>query len=201
MINYPLWPKILPNNMDKSNVIVANLQSLIFPWASSITVTPKTGEKVVYLAKSSNDAREETDNFVLDPQVAGKTSGQSGQYTFAVYVSGKLTSAFGTGSTDQARIAVVGDSDFATDMFTGDGSDNLLFFQNLVDGLSLDSDLINIRAKTATERPITLPTTVAKETMRYLNIFGVTAIVLVFGIARYFLRRRNKKADNKEQGA
>ncbi|HTX86611.1 MAG TPA: GldG family protein [Candidatus Nanoarchaeia archaeon] len=193
MINYPLWPKILPNNMDKTNVIVANLQSLIFPWASSIAVTPKDGENVVYLAKSSGDAREETDNFALDPQAAGNVGGQVRQYNFAVYVSGKLMSAFGTGSTDKARIAVVGDSDFATDNFTGQGSDNLLFFQNLVDGLSLDSDLINIRAKTATERPITLPSTAAKETMRYLNIFGVTAAVLIFGVLRYFWRRRNKK--------
>jgi len=43
MMNYPLWPKILPNNMDKANVMVANLQSLIFPWVSSIEVTPLDG--------------------------------------------------------------------------------------------------------------------------------------------------------------
>jgi ABC-type uncharacterized transport system involved in gliding motility auxiliary subunit len=193
MINYPLWPKILPNNMDKSNVIVANLQNIILPWASSITVTPKAGENIVYLAKTTGDARSETDNFVLDPQAVGNNNGQAGQYDLGVYASGKLTSAFGQGSTDKARIVVVGDSDFATDMFTGDGSDNLLFFQNIIDGLSLDSGLINIRAKSATERPITMPANKAKEAMRYLNIFGVTVIVVVFGVSRYFIRRRNKK--------
>ncbi|MDD4902633.1 MAG: GldG family protein [Patescibacteria group bacterium] len=193
MINYPLWPKVLPNNMDKSNVIVANLQSIIFPWVSSIEVTPKDGENIVYLAKSTSDTLAETDNFVLDPQAVEKISGQAGQYNLAVYVSGKLTSAFGANTTDKARIVLAGDSDFATDMFTGNGSDNMIFFQNLVDGLSLDSDLINIRAKTATERPITLPDKTAKETIRYLNIFGVTALVLIFGLARYFMRRRNKK--------
>jgi ABC-type uncharacterized transport system involved in gliding motility auxiliary subunit len=193
MVNYPLWPKILPNNMDKQNVIVANLQNLIFPWVSSITVTPKDGENVVYLAKSSNDSRAQTDGFVLDPQAAPSTAGTPGQYNLAVYVSGKLMSAFNQGSTDKARVALVGDSDFASDMFSGQGSDNMLFFQNLVDGLSLDSGLINIRAKTATERPITLPDNNKKEIIRYVNIFGVTALVLIFGLARYFLRRRNKK--------
>jgi gliding-associated putative ABC transporter substrate-binding component GldG len=193
-INYPLWPKILPNNMDKSNVIVANLQNIILPWASSITVTPKDGENVVHLAKTTGDARSESGNFVLDPQAVGNNNGQAGQYDLAVYVSGALASAFGQGSTDKARIVVVGDSDFASDMFTGDGSDNLLFFQNIIDGLSLDSGLINIRAKSATERPITLPETKAKEAIRYLNIFGVTVIVVVFGVSRYFIRRRNKKA-------
>jgi gliding-associated putative ABC transporter substrate-binding component GldG len=203
MINYPLWPKILPSNMDKQNVIVANLQNIIFPWVSSITVTPKDGENIIYLAKSTNEAQEETDNFVLDPQKAGSSAGKTGQYDLAVYVSGKLNSAFGKSSTDKARVVLVGDSDFATDMFTGDGSDNMLFFQNLVDGLSLDSGLINIRAKSATERPITLPDNSAKEAMRYLNIFGITILVLAIGMLRYFLRRRNKKAEqraeNKEQ--
>ncbi|MDD5528090.1 MAG: GldG family protein [Patescibacteria group bacterium] len=193
MINYPLWPKVLPNNMDKSNVIVANLQSIIFPWISSIDVTPKDGENIVYLAKTTGEARAQTDNFVLDPQAVGNAGGTAGQFNLAVYVSGKLTSAFGAGSTDKARLAVIGDSDFATDMFTGNGSDNMIFFQNLVDGLSLDSGLINIRAKTATERPITLPDNNAKTAIRYLNIFGVTVIVLVVGLLRYFLRRRSKR--------
>jgi len=203
MVDYPLWPKILPNNMDKQNVIVANLQNLIFPWVSSIDVTPKNGENVVYLAKSSSDSRAQTDGFVLDPQATPSTAGTPGQYNLAVYISGKLMSAFNQGSTDKARVALVGDSDFATDMFSGQGSDNMLFFQNIVDGLSLDSGLINIRAKTATERPITLPDNKTKEIIRYVNIFGVTVVVLIFGLARYFLRRRNKvkKNDNTEQGA
>ena len=203
MINYPLWPKILPNNMDKTNVMVANLQGLIFPWASSINVTPKDGEKVVYLAKSTNDARVQSENFVLDPQAQGNSGGQAGQYAIAVYVSGKLTSPFGQGSTDKGRIILVSDSDFATDSFVGSGSDNLLFFQNIADGLTLDNDLINIRAKSASERPVRLLDKTAKATMRYVNIFGVTALVLIIGLSRYFLRRRNKvkKGDDKSEAA
>jgi gliding-associated putative ABC transporter substrate-binding component GldG len=193
MINYPLWPKILPNNMNKQNVIVADLENVILPWVSSITVTPKDGENVVYLTKTTGDARSETDNFVLDPQSTSNNKGKVGQYNLGVYVSGKLNSAFGQGSTDKARIVLVGDSDFATDMFDGQGSDNMLFFQNIIDGLSLDSGLINIRAKSATERPITLPDAAKKEMIRYINIFGITVIVVAFGVSRYLLRRRNKK--------
>jgi gliding-associated putative ABC transporter substrate-binding component GldG len=193
IINYPLWPKVLPNNMDKSNVIVASLESLVFPWVSSISAAAKDGEKIVYLAKSTKNSRAEIDNFTIDPQAAGNISGSAGQYDLAVYASGKLSSAFGQGSTDQAKVALVGDSDFITDNYSGSGSDNMIFFQNLVDGLSLDGDLINIRAKTTAERLITLPDKISKEAIRYLNIFGVTTLVLIFGLLRYFLRRRNKK--------
>jgi ABC-type uncharacterized transport system involved in gliding motility auxiliary subunit len=193
MINYPLWPKILPNNMDQQSAMSANLQSLIFPWASSIEVTPKDGESISYLAKSTGEARSQKDNFVLNPQ-SGSNSGDPGQYNLAVFASGKITSPFGQGSTDKARIILVSDADFATDMFTGDGSDNMIFFQNIVDGLTLDNDLINIRVKGVTERPIKMPENTAKEIIRYGNIFGVTVIVLIIGLARYFLRRRNKKS-------
>ena len=201
MMNYPLWPKILPNNMDKANVMVANLQSLIFPWVSSIEVTPLDGENVSYLAKSTGAASAQTENFVLDPQAQDSLKGKAGQYNLAVYVSGKLTSPFNQGSTNKARIILVGDSDFATDNFVGNSSDNMLFFQNIVDGLTLDNDLINIRAKSATERPIKSLSTTAKETMRYVNIFGVTVLVLIIGLARYFWRRRNKikKINKKEE--
>lgn len=187
--------------MDKANVMVANLQSLIFPWVSSIEVTPLDGENVSYLAKSTGAASAQTENFVLDPQAQDSLKGKAGQYNLAVYVSGKLTSPFNQGSTNKARIILVGDSDFATDNFVGNSSDNMLFFQNIVDGLTLDNDLINIRAKSATERPIKSLSTTAKETMRYVNIFGVTVLVLIIGLARYFWRRRNKikKINKKEE--
>ena len=193
LVDYPLWPKISPDNLDKQNVMAANLQSIIFPWPSSITVTPTVGETVDRLAKTTAGARAQTDNFILNPQNDASLVGQAGQYDLAVYASGKLTSPYGQGSTDKARIVLVGDSDFIADSFSGSGSDNLLFFQNIVDGLTLDSDLINIRAKSATERPIQTLSPAAKETVRYVNIFGVTIVVLAFGLARYFLRRRSKK--------
>jgi gliding-associated putative ABC transporter substrate-binding component GldG len=201
MVNYPFWPKILPNNMDKANVIVANLQSLIFPWASSVEAEPREGLEISYLVKTTGDARAEAEDFVIDPKAAGN-SGQAGQYNLAVLVSGRLSSAFGAGSTDKAKIVLVGDSDFATDMFSGAGSDNMLFFQNIADGLTLDSDLINIRAKSVSERPIKSLGKVPKELVRYANIFGITALILIFGLARYFLRRRNKgKKERKEESS
>jgi gliding-associated putative ABC transporter substrate-binding component GldG len=192
MINYPLWPKILPDNLDRQNVITANLQSLILPWASSIETAPKDGENITVLAKSTGSAWLQKDNFNLDPQAANNASGKTSQYNLAVYISGKLVSPYGQGSTDKARIILVGDSDFATDNFTGNGSDNMLFFQNITDGLTLDGDLINIRAKSATERPIKPLDNATKNIIRYGNIFGITVIVLIVGLLRYFLRRRNK---------
>jgi hypothetical protein len=59
----------------------------------------------------------------------------------------------------------------------------------------LGDDLIAIRSKGVTERPLKEITEPAKATIRYANIFGLTAAVILFGMARYFLRRRKRSAD------
>ncbi len=196
MINYPLWPKVLPDNFNKENVMVADLQSLMLLWASSLNRTKEIpGFEVYYLARSTPDAFAQKEDYKLNPQENLKTSGESGQYNLAMFATGKLTSAFGQGETENAKIVLVGDSEFITDMFLAQNADNLIFFQNIVDGLTLDEDLIKIRSQGITNRPIKPVEKGLKETMKYANIFGVTILVLIFGLLRYFLRRRSKFVD------
>jgi gliding-associated putative ABC transporter substrate-binding component GldG len=189
-INYPLWPKILPENFNKENVMVAGLSSIIMPWASSLDIKQADGRTVTVLAKTTDKAIVQTDKFNLEPDNAFKDAGVPQQYDLAALITGKIASPFGQGEIENAKIIVVGDSDFASDNFSGPVSDNLVFFQNIIDGLTLDSDLINIRSKSAVERPIKVPGNGPKEAMRYLNILGFAVLALIFGLARYFLRRR-----------
>lgn len=191
-INYPLWPKILPENMDKDNVMVAGLSSIIMPWASSLELHPADGRTITVLAKSTGKAISQVDSYNLEPDGAFIGGSETKQYDMAALISGKVESPLGQGKTENAKIVVVGDSDFAIDNFSGPASDNLAFLQNLVDGLALDSDLINIRSKGVVERPIKPISNGAKEAVRYLNILGFSVLVLIAGFVRYFLRRRNK---------
>ncbi len=190
MIDYPLWPKILPDNFDNNSVMVAGLGSLMLPWASSVDASEKEGLDIFYLAKSTSDAWAQEDNFRLNPQDNFRSGGEGGQYNLALFVSGKLKSPFGRGETENGKIILIGDSDFILDMFLEQNGDNLIFFQNLVDGLSLDEDLIKIRSQGVIARPIKPLETGIKETLRYINIFGMTVLVLIFGLWRYFWRRR-----------
>ncbi len=195
-INYPLWPKVLPENMDKDNVIVAGLSSIIMPWTSSLELHPAEGRNIDVLAKTTDKAISQVDSYNLEPDGAFVSGAETKQYDLAALITGKVESPFGQGQTDNAKIIVVGDSDFVSDNFSGPASDNLTFFQNIVDSLALDSDLINIRSKGAVERPIKPISNVAKETVRYLNILGLSVLALIFGFVRYFLRRRNRRGAN-----
>jgi len=195
--NYPFWPKVIKQDFDQTNVATAKLESVVLPWVSSLSIQPdKTKENnVSYLMKTTNRARLETDNFNLNPQANFSSLGQTGQYDLAVAISGKFISAYNQATSGSARLIVVGDSDFIHDNFSNNNSDNLILFQNLVDSLSLGQDLISIRSKGITDRPIRDLSDTTKAAVRYLNIFGLTVIVILSGMIRYFLRKKSRFAD------
>ena len=196
--NYPYWPKISKEGFDKDNSAVSSLENVIFQWASSIDVDESSlGENhnVSYLAKSSPKSWVQSGQYDLNPQqnfVPNKTKTSN----LAVDVKAKFKSAYGLDNDNFSHILVVGDSDFISGGATG-MADNLVFFQNIVDSLSLDNDLIEIRSKGITSRPIkTDISDTEKMLIRYLNIFGMTVIVLIFGLGRYYLRKKSRFVDD-----
>lgn len=196
--NYPFWVKVLKPGFDQDNASVAKLESAVFPWVSSIDVLADKINKednISYLARTTAKAWTQTENFNLNPQQMFFPTGDIGQRNLAVLITGKFNSAYGQGSVNSGRLIVVGDSDFMTDGFVRRNPDNLILFQNLVDSLSLDGDLISIRSQGVTERPIKELSDGARAAIRYGNIFGLTLIVVAFGLIRYFIRRRNEFID------
>jgi gliding-associated putative ABC transporter substrate-binding component GldG len=194
-VNYPYWPKVIKSGFDQNNPAVSSLESLILPWASTIDViSDKIKEtKVSYLAVTSSQAVAVADNFNLQPQGEVK-GGVKGKYNLAVSLTGKFISPFNQASIKPGRLILAGDSDFIKDGFLQNYPDNLVFFQNIIDGL-ISSDLISIRAKGVTERPIKEVSESVKAAVRYGNIFGLTIIVMLFGVVRYFLRKKTRFED------
>lgn len=206
---YPFFVKIGGNGLDQNNAAVAKLQSLVIPWTSAITTTEgKNSAKVEILAKTTPQAWVMRDSFNLSPQGDfGITGSTKSTYNLAAALSGQLNSAFNkyiaknkeTGehktTTDNARLIVIANSNFIKDNFVSRYPDNLTFFQNIVDSVTLDADLITIRSKDVSDRPLRDISDNAKQQIKYLNVFGVTMLVLVFGIWRYFNRKKSKFAD------
>jgi ABC-2 type transport system permease protein len=199
--NYPFWPKLVANSFNQDNSAVSNLENVILPWVSSIDLdSAKLGEGVASdLAYTTAKAWHVTDNFNIAPNSGTTPQGEQKQYSLIAYVNGQAPNAYpeeGQEGNINARIIAVGDSDFMTDGFLRNSPDNITLFQNLVDVLSFDEDLINIRSKGVTSRPIKELSESAKASMRYLNIFGLTIAVIAFGMIRYYLRRRNRFVDD-----
>ncbi len=193
---YPFWPKIEDGGFSADSKIVSGLESAVLPWVSSLDISSDIDQektKISRLLLTTNNAWHTTDNFNLNPSLRLKPEGEQKQFVLGVELAGEVKSAFEKGKTAQAKIIVVGDSDFARDNLYQTGQDNMVLFQNLVDGVTFDPDLIAIRSKGVSSRPLKRDLTDSQRALiRYLNVFGVTIIVILGGLARYYLRRRRR---------
>ena len=101
----------------------------------------------------------------------------------------------------QSHIVVLGDADFISDNFLAQLGSNVLFFQNIVDWLTLGDKLINIRSRGATERPLRPTSDAARTYIRFINIFGVSILVVLFGLVRLYIKRKSKKRKRSQGGS
>jgi ABC-2 type transport system permease protein len=201
--NYPFWPKITKEGFSQTNGAVSNLNTVVLPWASSIDINESLINKNNYasLAFTTDKAWVQSDNFSILPNGSATPQGTQKIYNLAVMVNGGIKNAYPDKNSKEnkessGRIIAVGDSDFLSDSFLQNMPDNLTFFQNLVDSLSFDQDLINIRSKNVTSRPIKEGLSdSARLAIRYVNILGLTLLVIIYGMARYYMRRKSKFVD------
>ncbi len=187
-VNYFLWPKIIKENFNQDKAMVAKLESLVLPWTSSLDILKDS--LVTPLVKTSSNSWSQEQNFNLGPEQQPPSKSSLDQKVIAALISGKLESPYSDKNTDSSNVIVVGDSDFINQNFLNYSPANMIFFQNLVDSLSLDTDLINIRSQGVTDRPIKELSNSERSLIKYLNIFGVTVVVIVFGMVRYYVRRK-----------
>jgi ABC-type uncharacterized transport system involved in gliding motility auxiliary subunit len=86
-----------------------------------------------------------------------------------------------------ARLVVIGDSDFASNQWAGLQHNGDLFF-NTVDWLAQDENLISIRPKEATDRHLTL-TESQSAGLRWVDLIFVPGLVIFSGVYIWWKRR------------
>jgi len=160
--------------------ITKNLQGgmTFFPLARTVTSADKsrTDPQIIELLKTS--ARSFTipkleKEVTFDPKTAGPLS---------IGVS-----ASSNPDAKDARLVVIGDSDFATNQWVGLQHNGDLFF-NAIDWLAQDENLISIRPKSATNRMVTL-TESQVASLRWFDLFLLPGIVILIGISIWWKRR------------
>ena len=151
IIPYPFWVKGVNRNFNKSNPVVSNLNSIVFPWASPLQISKKEGVKSTILISTTKKAWTQESPYNLNPN-AIQAPGSKNQYPLAVLIEGKITSVFEQKSDKNKKsgsILVTSNSRFITDRFLKLYNQNLIFIMNAIDFLTLDESLISIRSKTS----------------------------------------------------
>ena len=219
---YPYFVKIIKPNFSIEHSITNQLEALTLPWTSSLEVLSKEGVTATPLAKTSEAGRSIQGYYNLMPNAPIPPNAESQVYTVAAALEGKfksfyagkeipsvptLVNAEGTEDSEtpvavedaearttkteseQTQIIVVGTAQFLTQL----RPDGVNFFLNTVDWLTLGDALIGIRSHTITDRPLREVSEIEKNFIKYLCIVGIPLLVVVFGLLRYFLKRRAKR--------
>ncbi len=210
IVNYPYLP--LATNFDKKNIIVKGLESVEFPFISSIDSTKAEDKNLGFnpIVLSSDKSGIYTFPFDISPfKKFSSEDFDKKNLILAGVISGKFQSFFidrpkpelpaevkpdtlFLKESPENRLVVVGDADFIQDGKIGP-KDNMIFFMNIMDWLSQDETLITIRSKEVTSRPLKKLSTGKIKTLKYGNILGIPVLVVLFGVFRWRIRKEAKK--------
>ena len=133
------------------------------------------------------------------------------QYPLAVALAGTFRSAYretpvppkpgaavaGVAETPRTespltQILVVGNSQFCSNLFLRNFPENALFLQNAIDWMTLGGDLISIRSRGATARPIREVSDGVRTAVKIILTAGIPILVIVVGLTRAAVRRRQR---------
>jgi len=191
------------SNFNRENAIVKDLQSIVFPFVSSLdtTLAAARGLKMEVLIRSSSRAGRQSGFIMLDPfQRFEPKDLAEVDIPMAVLVEGSFKSYFAGSQLQPAltespttRILVVGDGDFMKDEFLG-GPGNVTLFANIVDYLADDTGLITIRSKNVNQPPLEEVSDGTKKILKYGNLLAPPFIIVGYGLFRWRRRVAMKRA-------
>lgn len=198
-INHPLIP--LVTDLDRGSPAVRDLDSMQFPFASSIDLPEDAaGLELTVLARAGSQAGRIKNVARIDPASYQRRdpSEEVGAWPLLVSARGSFRSFFAgrelppTVSPEEAaarvnesaptRVVVAGSADFI--------ANNLTFMVNLVDWMVQDEALISIRTKAVTvptQRPME---PAERRVVQAVNLLGGAVLLWLFGAARRLTRRR-----------
>jgi len=122
---YPLWVKANKDNFS-NNPSLSEIQSLTFPWVSSIAINENIDYVASPLISSTDKANTISGSFDVVPDRTFSFNGGSKKILAAVSKPKDENSKSG-------KLFAIGDSDFISFNFSRQVSDNQTFFLNLVD--------------------------------------------------------------------
>jgi gliding motility-associatede transport system auxiliary component len=188
--------------------------SLVGPLASGKPEAP--GARLWPLARTSPDAWKQTGFFFFAPNSPIEEGKDKGVFTMGYAYQGPLHSAFApaptpgmstpdqpgappSGSRKPVRLVVVGDSDFANDEYLQaarfvpayQNGAQMLF--NAISWTIEDESLTAVRTKSVASRPLRPDADSKVGLYKAVNVGGVPALFIAFGLLRWRMRRSHRQ--------
>jgi len=187
-VSFPYLPII---SKFSDHPITKGLESVIFPFASSLTITPRdTSISFTTIAHTSEKSSLETLPLFFNIQKQwGSSDFQMSKIPVAVAMEGKIA------NNTYTKMVVFSDGDFAVN---GEGQaaqqlqpDNVSLMTNSLDWLSDDTGLIELRTKGVTSRPLDAQLEDGTKTLvKYVNFLLPIILIILFGVIRFQYKKK-----------
>lgn len=210
-IEYPFLPMI--TTFDKEQSVVSRLSQMSLSFPSSVDSIAGSGlnfKALLQTSEQSGIAQKDPQRNIYSPDPKQFFNFNQKHIPLAATVSGKFKSPFSSkpdtvnysgaflneANTDNGKLIVVGDADFIKDNMAS--PDNMSFFLNTVDWLIDENGLISIRSKNIDVKMLNKDILSedaigTRSLLKFLNVFLAPIILIVFGLLRYFIKRKTKQ--------
>lgn len=202
-VEYPFLPNVTA--LHPEHPVTAGLESVSIPFASPLIWTGKDDGYVELMRSSPRASVQSGPPFDVNPLMnkAERFKGMSMRSSIlALAVDGAAKSAFKQppeaiadvsgyiDHTDSSRMIVVGAPALLDDEFMDGG--NLVAVLNMLDWLSGDAGLIDLRSRGVTERPLESLSSAGRTFFKGLWMFGLPMLIGLFGLWRWWsLKKRH----------
>lgn len=212
-IPFPYYPRII--NINKDLPAFSGLGQIFLSFTSTLDTSAAMSKGVKVTPLLITSPKSSADKEIAIIQASGKMLpdsmfkssnllvGSIFNGVFSSFYNGKpVPSDTAAGSSPvptaikdkspDSRIIVIGNGDFATDDFRGP-DENLIFFSNLIDYMTDDVGLSEIRLKDANPKPIKQIEDSTRKILKYGLLVLPPVLVLLYGMWRW-RRRKTAKA-------
>lgn len=211
-IPFPYFPKIM--NINKDLPAFSGLGQIYLAFTSSLDTSMTLSKGVRTTPLLITSPKTGIDNEIAIIQASGKMLPDSMFKTSNLLVGAEFTGTYSsfyngkgipadtvTGSSPvptsikdrspETKMIVIGNGDFPTDDFRGP-DENIIFFSNMIDYLTDDVGLSEIKLKDANPKPIKPIEDSTRKIMKYGLLVLPPVIVLLYGIWRWRRRKTPK---------
>lgn len=191
ILPYPFFVKVPERGLNHEHPITARLENIVFPWTNALILDPQnpSGFSFTPLAHSSSISFTQGDIQRATPEILeGLNPNEMKEYPLAIVAQKKLDQVQKT-----ARLIVVSNHYLIQDSLINNFQANALFTLNIIDWTVLGEDLITIRSRGKTERPLMMP---ASETIVFIKgvyLMGLPLLIIATGLGLGYSRKKKRQ--------
>jgi ABC-type uncharacterized transport system involved in gliding motility auxiliary subunit len=180
---YPFWIKT--NNFRSGTSFFSNINQVVFPWVSSLSLTKTTGYSPEPLITTPAQSWELAGSVNLSPEAIVEPK-QSDLSSFNLAASSKAVSGGG-------EVVVIPSSRFVQDQFIPRDQSNLGVTLNILSEFASGGALSGIRQRAVDMYYIPDLSDSQKDLFKYTNIFLLPLLAALYGVWRLTKRGRSSK--------